>query len=106
MAPRAPSAPQAGSGTGNIPYAKGMVSGTFGPKPGPGPSDPGASSESAGAPSAPAQAAPAGGGQPPPMAAPPMAAANPFLDPSFYFDVMGSIMGALVNAANSETQIY
>lgn len=85
-----------------------MVSGTFGPKPTPAPSAPGAPSAPTGAPSAPAQPPPASGGPPPSMAAPPSAAAqaNPFLDRMFYFDVMGSIMSALVNAAESDTQIY
>ena len=53
------------------------------------------------------QPLPARGGPPSPMAAPPPAAAqNPFLDPMLYFDVMGSIMAALVTAAESDTGYY
>src|SRR5687768_17772251 len=87
----APAAPQSGRGTGNIPYAKGMVSGNFGPKPTPAPSSAGAEPAPGGAPSAPARPSPTSGGPPPSMAAPPTAAAaqNPFLDRMFYFDEIG-----------------
>jgi hypothetical protein len=32
--------------------------------------------------------------------------ANPLLDPMFYFDVMGAMMGALIEAANAEDTFY
>ena len=97
----APAAPQPGRGTGNIPYAKGMVSGTFGAPPASAPRPTGGPPVEAMPPGTP-QPLPARGGPPPPMAAPPPAAAqNPFLDPMLYFDVMGSIMAALVTAAAS-----
>ena len=102
---KAPSAAQPGRGTGNIPYAKGMMSGQFGPQttapatpptpqPAPGPASP------------PAAGPPGTGGPPPSMAAPPAGSGNPFLSPEFYFEVMGSIMMALTNAAGNTEGPY
>ena len=105
----APSAGLPGRGTGNIPYAKGMQSGQFGPRPSGPPAAP-PTEAMAGAGSAPAPPSPSTGGPPPPSGAPPVPAgpgqSSPFLDPMFYFDVMGSIMGALVSAAESDTGPY
>ena len=103
-----PSAAAPGRGVGNIPFAKGMMSGQFGSRvasiqpraqtePMPGMTSPQGP-----------QAPPGPGGPPPPMTAPPPGPGmqSPFLDPSFYFDVMSSIMMALVSAAESETSFY
>ncbi len=104
---RAPSAGAPGRGLGNVPYAKGMVSGQFGsispqarppamdePMPGMG---------SAPAPPSPG---PAGGDAPPAPVPPGPGQANPYLDPMFYFDVMAAIMAALTSAADSDTGFY
>ena len=106
----APSAPRPGTGMGNVPYAKGMISGQFGPPPGRSsaqPSPPQVSAPSGeqrpGGPSAPG--GPPGGapaGPPPPGPG----QQNPYLDPMFYFDVMGSLMGALMDAAESDSILY
>ena len=97
---KAPAAASPGMGTGNIPYAKGMMSGQFGPQP----SAPSrqAPPQPAPAPAQPSAAGPPGnGGPPPPMAAPPAGSGNPFLQPDYYFEVMGSIMMALTSAAEA-----
>lgn len=104
----APAAGMPGRGTGNIPYAKGMQSGQFGPQPGAAPSAPAGAAP--GAPSPPAPPAQPSGGPPPSSGAPPMDPAqgqqNPFFSPTFYFDIMGSIMSALVSASESDVGVY
>lgn len=110
---RAPSAARPSGGMGNIPYAKGIMSGAFGqiPKRG-GPERAAPDGPDPGISSAPAPAAPQSGGPPSPQGAPPnpmamqAGAQNPFLDRMFYFDIMGSIMMALVQAAESPEGPY
>jgi hypothetical protein len=105
---RAPGAASPSRGTGNIPYAKGMQSGNFGPQP-----------QRGGAPDHPPMAAspsgppPQGSGPPPGMGGSPSGPpppgpgqANPYLDPMFYFDVMAAIMSALVGAAEQDEGMY
>ena len=102
---KAPGASQPGRGTGNITYAKGMMSGQFGPKPPDRAAPPTPQPEPAPAPG-PAPAPQGNGGQPPPMAAPPPGSGNPFLFPMFYFEIMGSIMQALTQAADTTEGPY
>jgi hypothetical protein len=104
----APSAGTPGRGSGSIPYAKGMQTGQFGPQPGAAPSSPAGAAP--GAPSPPAPSNQPGGGPPPSSGAPPIpqgpGQSNPFMNPQFYFDVMGSIMSALVSASESDVGVY
>ena len=98
-------APNPGRGTGNVPFAPGVASGRFGPAPQPGgqrpaPPPPQASSAPAPQPS---------GGPPSPGAAPPggggLGLSSPInsvtLQPQIYFELMGAIMSALIDAANA-----
>lgn len=105
---RAGGAPNPGRGTGNVPFAPGVVSGRFGPQPPaggpqrPAPPPPQASSVQAPQPS---------GGPPAPGAAPPggqpggLGLQSPInsvtLQPQIYFELMGAIMSALIDAANA-----
>lgn len=94
----------AGRGTGNVPYAPGMLTGQFGPQPGTLPPA-GPPTEVAQGPS---PAPPSGG--PPQPAGPmspqgPMAGASPFLQPEFLFDVYAAIMQALLSASESPGQV-
>jgi hypothetical protein len=104
----APAAGLPGRGTGNIPYAKGMQTGQFGPQPGAAPSPPAGAAP--GAPSPPAPPTQSRGGPPSSSGAPPIpqgpGQSNPFMNPMFYFDVMGSIMSALVSASESDVGVY
>lgn len=98
---KAPSASQPGMGTGNVPYAKGMMSGQFGA-----PAQPPQAPATPPPPPGPASAPDQGGGAPPAAAGAPPPSGNPFLQPTFYFEVMGSIMQALVSAAENTEGPY
>lgn len=103
----APSAGVPGRGTGNVPYAKGMMSGNFGQRnppaipgnkgfsqvePTPGPSSPASSSP-------PQQGgAPAGMGMAMGMAG----QQTPFLQPQFLFEVYAAIMNSFLQAAQGD----
>lgn len=105
---KAPSAAQPGRGIGNIPYAGGMASGQFGARLAaiqPRRDEP---MPAAGAPIPPPQPPPSGGPPSPPAAPPgPMAPPqSPYLNPMFYFNVMGSYLEALHKAASSEGGFY
>lgn len=103
----APRPGQPGMGTGNVPYAKGMISGNFGqknmggsPSPGgsqiqptPGPSSPAAPSS----PSPPQGAAPGLG-----MAMGMAGSQTPFLQPQFLFEVYAAIMNSFLQAAQGD----
>lgn len=112
-AQRAPAAARPGGGTGNIPYAKGLMSGAFGAITSRGPERTAPNEPIPGGASPPASAAPSGGGPPSPMGGPPMGGVpqgpgqtNPTLDPTFYFDIQGMIMMALIQAAESPEGPY
>ena len=103
----APNAPRPGTGMGNVPFAKGMMSGQFGPPPGRSASPPSAppvsppsGEQRPGAPSPPGGPGGAGPAGPPP---PGPGQQNPYLDPLFYFDILGALMAALVDASKSDT---
>lgn len=102
---RAGGAPNPGRGTGNVPHAPGVMSGRFGPQPQPGGPQrpvppPQASSvptpQPSGGPPSPAAAPPGGGG---------LGLQSPInsvtLQPQIYFELMGAIMSALIDAANA-----
>lgn len=104
---RAGGAPNPGRGTGNVPHAPGVASGRFGPQPQPGgpqrpaPPPPQASSaaptpQPSGGPPSPGAAPPGGGG---------LGLQSPInsvtLQPQIYFELMGAVMSALIDAANA-----
>jgi hypothetical protein len=102
---RAGGAPNPGRGTGNVPHAPGVASGRFGPQPPsgqPSPAQPPVIQASS------APAPPPSGGPPSPGAAPPsggLGLQSPInsvtLQPQIYFELMGAIMSALIDAANA-----
>jgi hypothetical protein len=106
----APRAAQSGMGTGNVPYAKGMMSGNFGqknaghpPAPGGFPMDPPEG------PSAPPTQGRSPGSQMP--AAPPgmgmmMAGQTPFLQPQFLFQIYAIIMSSFLQAAEGDAPAW
>ena len=103
----APRAPQPGRGTGNIPYAGGMMSGQFGKPTAQAPPQPQT-------PAPPAAQAPPPGGSPSPGGAPPAPmggspmgpGASPFLQPEYLFQVYAAIMQALTSTAESDWSVY
>jgi hypothetical protein len=108
----APRAGQPGMGVGNIPYAKGMMSGNFGQKNAPAarPDARGFSQiEPEPAPSPPSQARPGGGMPTPPPGsgmAGMMAGQTPFLQPQFLFDIYAIIMSSFLQAAEGDAPAW
>lgn len=100
----APRAAQPGRGMGNVPYARGMMSGNFGEKNtgGPAPLRASALPGPASAPAPPSQqpqgGAPGPAAPPPGMGAPP----TPFLQPQFLFEVYAAIMDSFLKASEGD----
>lgn len=96
----APRAAQPGRGVGNVPYARGMMSGNFGERNPAGPPPiratalPGPAS-----PAAPQQPQPPDMGQGPAV---PTGAPTPFLQPQFLFEVYAAIMTSFLQAAEGD----